>query len=360
MSDIYYQPPLSMLAFGKDEVERLRTITSYCAINIGYPLVIEMSPKERKEFLSKIPEAEWPRNLRRSEHFHLAILAGLQKLGMYGGCALTINAQWQRASTHISDMRKLQGGDSPLVRLRHDLVWGTINGEFTYRSFSVLCAVYSSIGGKQFPYQITRDAIRARAMGYKAAAILFDAAGRIHDAGLAILKQRQDNASPLTVDQVRWTLDEVEARGWFHRCHASKRRTYFSHRMTRENMLAWFKQNPPPSRKIEQLRAGDAKLRAQIYQKQKAKPYYSGDAIIVGTTSEQSLQSPQSVPTQPPVTPHDRPHDRPHCNRNSLIETSSIEGAREQIKTACARTLSQSNNFSPMTGKENQKAKSNE
>jgi hypothetical protein len=116
-------------------------------------------------------------------------------------------------------------------------VWDVRNGTgMKFREFAVLAAVYSVIGNKRYPVRVTRDRIRAGALGYKSKNALFDATGRVSEAGRALLNRRYDHAEPLTTDQVRYTLDSLEARGCFARCHASKRQTYFSNRMGKEEM----------------------------------------------------------------------------------------------------------------------------
>lgn len=342
MSETYYQFPLSLLAGFNDEMNMIQAVTSYCAVTIGESLVPK-SPKERRAFAEEVkahfgPENPMPQGIYAAHENDLAIIAGFQKLGMHGGSATRVADDYKHCQKIVCELHEIQG-QSPLVRFRSDVMWAPIRETMTLRQWRVLAAVYSSIGAKQFPLQITRDMIRARAIGYKSASLIFDDAGYVHDAGRVILEKRADKAAPLlTVDKLRWTLDELEARGWFHRCHASKRRTYFSHRMTREAMLAWFKQNPPASRKVEKLRSADAKLRSELAKPKRQKPIIVGNQdapIIVGTTSEQSPQSPHSTPTESPVSPHECPHECPHINKTSLIETSLIKEDGEHTQKGC-------------------------
>ncbi len=85
--------------------------------------------------------------------------------------------------------------------------------------------------------RITRERLIAGALGYKCAAMLDG------ESGQRLLAERQDKARPLTVAQVRHTLDALEANGHFARCQASKRTVYFSNRLSRtevrEQLFKW-------------------------------------------------------------------------------------------------------------------------
>jgi hypothetical protein len=88
-----------------------------------------------------------------------------------------------------------------------------------------LAAIYSIIGSKQGPVRITQNRIVCRALGYKTQAVMS-----------AELSKRKDGVGPLTDWQIRSLLDRLQARRFFARVTYARRLSYYSHRMT-ENQL---------------------------------------------------------------------------------------------------------------------------
>src|SRR5262245_12003724 len=112
--------------------------------------------------------------------------------------------------------------------MRADLIWNTKEGEFSWRHFSVLAAIYSVIGDNVKPVLINRNMIRCRALGYKTPGVMTTA-----------LSERTDGARPLTDPQIKYDLDRLQQWGYFARVNpaAHSRRAYFSHRLTQEKMI---------------------------------------------------------------------------------------------------------------------------
>jgi hypothetical protein len=203
-------------------------------------------------------------------------------------------------SSHIAREASLHGA-SPYIRVRSDLMWDAIGGSRSYRDFSVLCAVYAAIGAKAYPVRIIRPRIIAGALGYKAPALMTPGS----------LAERADNATPLTTDQLRYTLDRLEADGLFARVQASPRCTYFSHRMTRAELAGnVLTMKTRRAVRLRDNRAADRVLQEKIR-----------DAIKVGKTANQSPRSPRNVP----ATPTSSPHTVPTLIQTGLTEASGIE-----------------------------------
>jgi hypothetical protein len=300
---VYYQFPLSLLAFGANPEERMEVITSYCAVTLGKAAMVrhEYSPEQE---VAGFPEARRPRDFQLSNPAHVALVLGFKILELSSGNAMKIISQHKKAAQFINTFES-QFGPSPLVRVRGDLVWETINKEFAWRTFCVLCGVYSAIGASEKPVQITRDTIRARALGYKKASILFDSTGEVSAEGEAMLSVRPDGARPLSVNQLRYTLDHAENCGFFSRCQVTKRCTFFSHRMTSKEMRNFFRKNPPPTKRASNRAASNRALDAELRRDLKAAPIKVGndpikvgnDPIKVGNDSGGSPQNHHNVTT---------------------------------------------------------------
>ena len=131
-------------------------------------------------------------------------------------------------------------GYDPLVFIAAKLLWDCHNDNgLTYREFTTACAVNSIIGFKQFPVLVRRQMIIARQLGYKTPAVM----------------QAELNSNPtrkpLTVQQLRDTLDRLENRDLLRRCQASPRCVFFSttlnHEQLRDGVQKLIKNRAKPS-----------------------------------------------------------------------------------------------------------------
>lgn len=84
------------------------------------------------------------------------------------------------------------------------------------REFAILCGVLAGIGNDPFK-KLQYERIGAMASG-------FSTAKEMNTFG---------NRPPrFTRDQIRWTVDKLETKGWFVRCPANKRHMYYSKKLT--------------------------------------------------------------------------------------------------------------------------------
>jgi hypothetical protein len=121
------------------------------------------------------------------------------------------------ANSYVRDLEAASGTKSPFVRVpdtfaAEAFAWAKTPPGMTYREFSVLCAVYSCTGEYDCGI-VRREQVRLRQTGAwneKTAKAL----------GLA----------QLTLDQIRYTMDELEGRGLFHRVVAPNKRDTFCSR----------------------------------------------------------------------------------------------------------------------------------
>lgn len=301
-SDAYFQFPLCCLAYGPDHVKRLQTVVDWCIVHVAKEMksIQAMTLAELQEHFKTINPDSLPGDMKKSCRDHLLIAAARRTLHISGGSI----GNTLRASGAISEfVRKMetQHGRFPFVRMRADFIWDTIHGKMQYRDFAVLAGVYSVIGEKEFPVRITRQRITAAAMGYKSYAMLTP----------VILSAREDKAQPLTEKQLRRTLDTLEVRSLFARVQASKRRVYFSHRMTSaemsEKILAVHVKR---ATKIARRRHEDRLLREKI-----------ADSIKVALPAQDGPRKGQTGAMRGPL----KGHEKGHFNISSFIESSLIK-----------------------------------
>lgn len=228
----YFQFPLCCLSFGGDYKARLYHIMHYCIVVAGAQKRESMTRDELTEYAMEYDKQRWPFGVKMTVLQHLEILAGMKLLCVGNGSIENTQSQAAALASHIRDATAKEGAH-PLVRIRNDLFWDCINGGLPYRDFSVLAAVYAAIGSKTFPVRVTRDRIQAGAMGYKTKATMTPEA----------LAQRTDGATPLSENQIRYTLDHLEATTLLTRVQLSPRKVFFSNRMTaeqmREQLVSW-------------------------------------------------------------------------------------------------------------------------
>lgn len=334
MSDthlIYFQFPLCVLAFGSDPEDRLRSVISYCVVSRAQKAF--PTTRELKEFNKRLSPAQRPPGYDTSAQL---VAAGCSLLRVTNLSSDFAFQSFNKISAFVSESEHL-GTSRALVRIRTDLMWAAVEGRMRYREFAVLAAVYSVLGANKYPVRITRETIIARSLGYSAP--VFRARRD------ELLSARADGAEPLTLDQMRWTLDRLEERHLFARTHIPKSRvTLFSHRLAADELrkaaVGWRIQRE----EVKRNRAADREAWAKVKHPAKRKrqspetPHLNSAEIPelpLKTDLEQSPGSPQVVPRLSPQTPHGTPHLNTNL-KETLIEPSTVEPL-PQAERASAR-----------------------
>ena len=288
--DPYFQFPIALLAWGDDWTSRTRAIVNFCVMEVGKTFLLRMTEEEADEIIQQFDPKNLPIGFDAGRDEHRAIAVAYSKLNIRQGSVRAIISNFQEGTSFLRQFpRKI-----PDVRLRGELVWDCINGGgITYRELSVLAGVYSVIGSKAYPVIVRRDMIAARQLGYASPQML------IGEAGQKMLSERVDKATPLSASQIRSTLDVLEAKGLFVRVAAAKRSTYFSHRMTREEMTSKLLHNITARRqRLAENRDLDQALRDSI--SARVNPQSPQDRHL----NRDEIEKPETVATQSPV---DRP-----------------------------------------------------
>jgi hypothetical protein len=219
----FFQFPLCLLGM-PEAPEKAQVIMSYALAETGIRAAAEMGMAELRDAVNTIPSADLPAGMRKTDAQHLALALGNKIIGVTKGAVSGAFAAHRECKDYAAAFTARHGGDA-VCRMRKDLLFDVRDGRMTWRDFSTLAAVYSIIGGKPFPVLVYRSMIQARQLGCKSPSVLEAEQGR------------RNNLVPLTEKQVRNTLDNLECAGWFARVQASPRKVYFSHRLTREEMI---------------------------------------------------------------------------------------------------------------------------
>jgi len=256
----YLQFPLCALAYGAEVKPRLENLIGYGFVEAGHVLLNRLTGDVRAlkiDELSRLPKLPTGTNLKKDDH--VAALLGSRQIGITFGYMPGVMEEWQTLRSFRWDYEKVNERDVE-VRIAKDLVFETRdNRGMSYREFSVLAALYSSIGAKKYPVRITRDRIQCRQLGYKSPAIM-----------QVELPKRTDGAKPLSLHQINYTLNALHERRFFARARANERQTFYSHRMTQEQLEEALIAGKAYSRKFhDQRRQRDAALMLKVKQQAK-------------------------------------------------------------------------------------------
>lgn len=225
-TDTYFQFPLCALGFCDTEKDRLEHIIAFGFIEAGVTMFRKLDAEIRKQKAEQFSNnSGTPNDYKRTNEHHVAALVGANEIGITVGSLGYSMQRWTDLSSFRNQFQTKHGNDVQ-IRIRKGLVFEARDNEgISYRELAVLCAVYSCIGAATHPVRITKDTIQARMLGYKSRKVM-----------TAEFLSRQDSAQPLTHRQIGYTLDALDERKFFARARPNERQTYFSHRLTKEEL----------------------------------------------------------------------------------------------------------------------------
>jgi len=225
----YFQFPLCALAFGANEVERLNHIIPFGCADAGGTMLNRLRPEIRTMKADELATASGtPADYRKTKFDHVAFALGARELNVrFSGQIAHPLKQSETLLTFKTQFEAKHGRDVE-ARIATRLVFEVRDkAGMSYRELAVLCAIYSCIGAKSYPVRITRERIQCRMLGYKSPAIM-----------QAELANRTDGAKPLSLRQINYTLDALHERQFFARARANERQTFYSHRMSQDELEA--------------------------------------------------------------------------------------------------------------------------
>ena len=264
----YIQFPLCALAYGAEMRPRLEALIGYGCVGAGHVLLNRLTGDVRAlkiAELSRLPKLPTGTNLKKADH--VAALLGEHQIKIQIHDLPTLVKRWDDLRTFRYSYEVSHGRDVE-VRVEKKLVFETRDNQgMSYREFSVLAALYSSIGAKGYPVRVTRDRIQCRQLGYKSPAIM-----------ATELPKRTDGAKPLSLHQINHTLNALHERRFFARARANERQTFYSHRMSQAQLEQALIDGKTYSAKFhDQRRQRDAEMIAKVKQ---AKAAIKADGLL--------------------------------------------------------------------------------
>jgi hypothetical protein len=106
------------------------------------------------------------------------------------------------------------------VAFPRKLFWEAI-ANWNFREFAVLCAVWSAIGQASYR-RVTFDKIIRGSLGFGTEAEFLKLPKKVE---------------PLSRMQVRYAVEKLEERGFFHRCPMNRRHTAYTKRLSRRELI---------------------------------------------------------------------------------------------------------------------------
>jgi hypothetical protein len=223
MNRPYFQFPLCALSLPDSERERLDCIISYCCIEVGKHDWRNLTTQQQLAWCTAPPVPGWQTaKVDLNKRAHVQALLGANRLNVVLGYAPTTVARHRHLSAFVSAFEHKHGRDVQ-VRLATDLVFEARDEKgLSFPELAVLAAIYSKIGAANSAVRTTREEIWRRAQGYKS-------------------KQAFSRGNPpeqpyLTVRKTRSLIEKLHQRGFFARVTYARRQTYYSHRLTADEL----------------------------------------------------------------------------------------------------------------------------
>ena len=219
MNRHYCQFPICLLALNVGIDGQLLHILGYSITEYGKTLWPKYTPEEREQLRAHPPE--WCTvSLKEDEHVQAVIAC--EELGLIPDHVYTVTAHHGAARRYIDIIEQIHG-PYPLVRIDVDWVLQAFHETgISYDELVVLVAIYSKIGDKEGPVRITQDEIWRRGLGCKSK----DVFRTLNPYYKKFLTQRR----------VRSVIERLAERNFFARITYGRRHTYYSHRLTQEEL----------------------------------------------------------------------------------------------------------------------------
>ncbi len=273
----------------------------------------KLTPELRKTKAADLNDcSEMPNDFSKANTTHVAAMFGATEIGITI-CNLKHSLDRFRSLTNFTTQFEKTHGSDVKVRIRRDLPFeARDNTGISYREFAVLSAVYSCIGAKSYPVRITRKSIQCRMLGYKSPTIMQQE-----------LSNRLDKFEPLTLRQINYVLDKLDERRFFARVRANERQTYYSIRMSEEQLEERIASGKTYSETFHENRIKrDAEVMARIKARRSA---IKADTAI--NANNQPIERPNDV-------------NSPSATVSTGSSTGSSTGVSTLIKTPLTETSS--------------------
>jgi hypothetical protein len=244
MNRRFFQFPLCALSFPGSEWEQLDNIISFGCVEVGKKQWQKFRQIEKDLRREQQPsEIYCTCKIDLTNDAHQQALAGAQQLKVIMGNIRGVIASHERLAHFMREFERKHGADAK-VRLATKFVFeARDNKGMSYRELAVLASIYSKIGAAKGPVRITREEIWRRALGFKSKRVFS--------------VEMRDRQPRITQRQVRSIIERLHDRRFFARLTYARRQTYYSHRLT-ANQLA----DAVCAQKLQPELARQARIRA--------------------------------------------------------------------------------------------------
>jgi hypothetical protein len=247
MNRRFFQFPLCALSFAGSERARLNNIIPFCCLEVGKKQWQKFNQIEKDLRREQQPSGVYCTcKIVLTNDAHQQAVAGAQRLNIIIHDIRGIVSDHARLAGFIRDFERKHGADAQ-VRLATNFVFeARDNKGMSFRELAVLAAIYSKIGAAKRPVRITREEIWRRALGFKSKRVFS--------------LEMHDRQAWITERQVRSIIERLHDRRFFARLTYARRQTYYSHRLTADQIAeAVFVQKLQPElARQARIRANDA------------------------------------------------------------------------------------------------------
>jgi hypothetical protein len=239
--------PLCLLSYQDTIEQRLQHIICYCI------LANKRSTKQAniKDILQKITPAQ---DFNFDDETHQAVMKNAYELGINFISMERTIARGRDAAGFVKRYEQQYGRDS-WTQVNIKVVLDTLNNQFPYNDFAILCAVSSSLGKQDGKFkQITGEQIGCRMNGFKSKKIL--------DAEVV---RRDVKIIDISYRQLLRRVDAVSRMGYFSKYTYHKRDTYYSSYLKREQIMkAVYNRKSYAKRKEAEFRVIENELEQEL------------------------------------------------------------------------------------------------
>jgi hypothetical protein len=257
----FFTFPLCVLAMPLDEKSLLMHIVSHSLERAGGgDGAIQIDSEQIHEYAIRHKISDYNQSGRHDQLIRGAIITGVSIHGFNG-----IIKECDAVNRFVGEQERKHGKDA-VVFIASELLWSCNddNQDFSFREFSTACAVNSVIGFKKTPVIIRRSMIIARQLGYKKPQVMATelVIPRHHDFDNPS-PPKSKRRKPLSTQQLRDTLDNLEKRDLFRRCLAGRRTVYFSTTLDLTELRAAVKECVEKQSKVQLRRQLDREMFAK-------------------------------------------------------------------------------------------------
>lgn len=220
--------PLSLLAYGENWADRIKSIISYSIYAKAKNLKFESDIFEMNDKLPK------PDDFNSEDSFHRKIISASDKCGVILSSVTNLLEEVRDVSEFIQTYEKRLKSDA-YAQISTSLAFKTLESQFDYKLFAFICGLSSKLGRNHKYLSITINDLKCRMLGFKnknsMESILQDPI--ITDAG----KRLSGQIMQISNKQVIRLRDKAENLNFFRKYTYNKGQTFYSTQLSDKELI---------------------------------------------------------------------------------------------------------------------------